>query len=119
MASFSVVSNVSATNAQANLNTTNIGLQQALTRLSSGYRINRSGDDAAGLVLRRQRVVEAVAELADDGRRLTAQRHPALAGGKRVRHPPRPSPDQLGALLRLAPARTTTAADAGNAARSS
>jgi flagellin len=51
MASFSVVSNVSASNAQANLNTTNIGLQQALTRLSSGYRINRSGDDAAGLVV--------------------------------------------------------------------
>lgn len=51
MASFSVVSNVSAINAQANLNTTNIGLQKALERLSSGYRINRSGDDAAGLVV--------------------------------------------------------------------
>ena len=51
MASFSVVSNVSATNAQANLNTTNIGLQRALERLSSGYRINKSGDDAAGLVV--------------------------------------------------------------------
>jgi flagellin len=51
MASFSVVSNVSATNAQANLNTTNVGLQRALERLSSGYRINRSGDDAAGLVV--------------------------------------------------------------------
>ncbi|MEO8481941.1 MAG: flagellin [Acidobacteriota bacterium] len=51
MASFSVVSNVSATNAQANLNTTNIGLQKALQRLSSGYRINSSGDDAAGLVV--------------------------------------------------------------------
>ncbi len=51
MASFSVVSNVSATNAQANLNTTSIGLQKALERLSSGYRINRSGDDAAGLVV--------------------------------------------------------------------
>jgi flagellin len=51
MASFSVVSNVSATNAQANLNTTNVGLQKALERLSSGYRINRSGDDAAGLVV--------------------------------------------------------------------
>jgi flagellin len=51
MASFSVVSNVSATNAQANLNTTNIGLQTALERLSSGYRINKSGDDAAGLVV--------------------------------------------------------------------
>ncbi len=51
MASFSVVSNVSAINAQANLNTTNIGLQQALARLSSGLRINKSGDDAAGLVV--------------------------------------------------------------------
>lgn len=54
MASFSVVSNVSAVNAQANLVTTNIGLQKALERLSSGYRINRSGDDAAGLVVANQ-----------------------------------------------------------------
>jgi flagellin len=51
MASFSVVSNISAVNAQANLTTTNIGLQKALERLSTGYRINRSGDDAAGLVV--------------------------------------------------------------------
>jgi flagellin len=51
MATFSVVSNVSATNAQANLSATNLGLQKALERLSSGYRINRSGDDAAGLVV--------------------------------------------------------------------
>jgi len=54
MASFSVVSNVSAVNAQANLNTTNIGMQKALERLSSGFRINRSGDDAAGLVVANQ-----------------------------------------------------------------
>jgi flagellin len=51
MASFSVVSNVSAINAQANLTVTNVGLQKALERLSSGFRINRSGDDAAGLVV--------------------------------------------------------------------
>jgi flagellin len=49
MASFSVVSNVSAANAQANLTTTNIGLQKTLSRLSSGFRINQAGDDAAGL----------------------------------------------------------------------
>jgi flagellin len=41
-------------NAQANLTTSNIGLQKALERLSSGYRINRSGDDAAGLVVANQ-----------------------------------------------------------------
>lgn len=51
MASFSVVSNVSAINAQANLTVNNLGLQKALERLSSGFRINRSGDDAAGLVV--------------------------------------------------------------------
>lgn len=51
MASFSVVSNISAVNAQASLATTNIGLQKALQRLSSGLRINSSGDDAAGLTL--------------------------------------------------------------------
>src|SRR6185295_7502870 len=51
MASFSVVSNISASNAQANLTSTNIGLQKAIQRLSSGYRINTAGDDAAGLAV--------------------------------------------------------------------
>ena len=50
MASFSVVSNIASANAQSNLITTQLGLQKALNRLSSGYRINTSGDDAAGLV---------------------------------------------------------------------
>jgi flagellin len=51
MASFSVVTNIAASNAQANLYTTNIGLNKALTRVSSGFRINSSGDDAAGLAV--------------------------------------------------------------------
>ena len=51
MASFSVVTNVAASNAQANLYATNVGLKSALTRVSSGYRINSSGDDAAGLAV--------------------------------------------------------------------
>src|SRR5437764_9216195 len=51
MASFSVVNNIAAANAQANLSSTSIGLQKALTRLSSGLRINASGDDAAGLAV--------------------------------------------------------------------
>jgi flagellin len=50
MASFSVISNIASANAQANLHSTQIGLQKALNRLSSGFRINTSGDDAAGLV---------------------------------------------------------------------
>jgi flagellin len=51
MASFSVVTNLASVNAQSNLFSTNIGLRQALTRVSSGFRINYSGDDAAGLAV--------------------------------------------------------------------
>ena len=51
MASFSVVTNIASVNAQANLDVTNLGLRNALTRVSSGLRINSSGDDAAGLAI--------------------------------------------------------------------
>jgi flagellin len=51
MASFSVVTNIAAANAQSNLSANNIGLQRTLNRLSSGFRINYSGDDAAGLAV--------------------------------------------------------------------
>ena len=51
MASFSVVSNIASQNAQANLYGTQLGLNKALTRLSSGFRSNMSGDDAAGLAV--------------------------------------------------------------------
>jgi flagellin len=51
MASFSVVSNIASSNATANLTLTQTGLTRALGRLSSGYRINYSGDDAAGLAV--------------------------------------------------------------------
>jgi flagellin len=51
MASFSVVTNIAAVNATANLYSTQIGLNKALTRVSSGFRINSSADDAAGLAV--------------------------------------------------------------------
>ena len=51
MASFSVVTNIASVNAQANLEATSFGLRKALTRVSSGLRINTSGDDAAGLAI--------------------------------------------------------------------
>ncbi|NOT24491.1 MAG: flagellin FliC [Acidobacteria bacterium] len=51
MASFSVVNNIAAVNAQANLAMTNIGLNRSMARLTSGLRINQSGDDAAGLAV--------------------------------------------------------------------
>ncbi|GAA4158389.1 flagellin [Gryllotalpicola daejeonensis] len=46
---FSVNTNVSALQAYNNLNNTQNKLQTSLSRLSSGYRINNAGDDAAGL----------------------------------------------------------------------
>ncbi len=43
--------NVASLNAQRNLSNTQSGLSRALERLSSGFRINRAGDDAAGLAI--------------------------------------------------------------------
>lgn len=46
-----VNSNVSSINAQRNLNNSTTGLQKSLQRLSSGLRITRAADDAAGLAI--------------------------------------------------------------------
>jgi flagellin len=43
--------NVASLNAQRHLSNTQFGLNRALERLSSGFRINRAGDDAAGLAI--------------------------------------------------------------------
>jgi flagellin len=44
-----VTNNVYSVNAQRNINKSQAGLAKSLERLSSGFRINRAGDDAAGL----------------------------------------------------------------------
>ncbi len=51
MGSFSVVNNIAALTANATLSLTQVSLNNTLARLSSGYRINKSGDDAAGLAV--------------------------------------------------------------------
>ncbi len=43
--------NISAVNAQRNLNTTGMSLAKSVEKLSSGLRINRAADDAAGLTI--------------------------------------------------------------------
>lgn len=43
--------NTASLNAQRNLMGTKLGLDRSLERLSSGFRINRAGDDAAGLAI--------------------------------------------------------------------
>lgn len=46
-----ITTNVASLNAQKNLRRNNLALEQSLARLSSGYRINQSADDAAGLAI--------------------------------------------------------------------
>jgi flagellin len=46
---FSAVNNIAAMNAQRNLTNTNKGLNTTINRLSTGLRINKAADDAAGL----------------------------------------------------------------------
>ena len=46
-----IKNNVMAFNASRNLGTSNAALGKSLEKLSSGFRINRAGDDAAGLVI--------------------------------------------------------------------
>jgi flagellin len=44
-----IANNIAAMNAQRNLGISDAGLTKSLERLSSGYRINKAADDAAGL----------------------------------------------------------------------
>lgn len=52
--SISLQTNVISLLAQQNLNVNNAAENQAITRLTSGFRINSSGDDAAGLAVANQ-----------------------------------------------------------------
>src|SRR5262245_24602163 len=49
--SLRIQNNVEAFNAHRQLETTSTKLSQSMERLSSGYRINRAADDAAGLAI--------------------------------------------------------------------
>ena len=49
--SFSVVTNLSSIQAQSTLDSTQMGLQRTLARLTSGLRINSAADDDAGLAV--------------------------------------------------------------------
>ncbi|HUB82524.1 MAG TPA: flagellin [Bryobacteraceae bacterium] len=50
----SIQTNVNSLNAQQNLNVNNQFMSQTIQQLTSGYRINSSGDDAAGLAVANQ-----------------------------------------------------------------
>ncbi len=46
-----IQTNIAAINAHKNLNASDVAMSKSLERLSSGYRINRAADDAAGLAI--------------------------------------------------------------------
>jgi flagellin len=46
--------NLAAANASRNLGETNMKISKNVEKLSTGYRINRAGDDASGLVISNQ-----------------------------------------------------------------
>ncbi|MEP7074828.1 MAG: flagellin [Acidobacteriota bacterium] len=51
MSNFSLINNTTSSGAQYRVSATNSALNQTIQRLSSGLRINKSGDDAAGLAV--------------------------------------------------------------------
>src|SRR5688572_26981867 len=68
----SLRTNVASIQANTHLNATNERLSASMTRLSSGLRINRAGDDAAGLAISEQfkanlRSLDQVKRNANDG----------------------------------------------------
>jgi flagellin len=67
-----IKTNVSSVNAQRNLYTNTNQMRENMTQLSSGYRINKAADDAAGLAISnkmvaRTRSLEQAARNANDG----------------------------------------------------
>ena len=47
----SIANNLGAMNAQRQFNITGASIKKSMEKLSSGYRINRAADDAAGLTI--------------------------------------------------------------------
>jgi flagellin len=67
-----IKTNISSLNAQRNLGTTNNASREAMQQLSSGYRINKAADDAAGLAISnnltaKTRSLEQASRNANDG----------------------------------------------------
>src|SRR5512146_1709502 len=54
----SIQTNVAALSAQNSLAVTNNSLTRAMERLSSGFRINRAADDAAGLAISQKMIAQ-------------------------------------------------------------
>ena len=86
----SIGSNITSLQAQSRLDNTGNKLSQAFNKLSSGYRINRGADDAAGLAIAeslkaQSRIASQAMRNTNDGISTIAIADGALGGGEHSR----------------------------------
>ncbi|MEM3427693.1 MAG: flagellin [Nitrososphaerales archaeon] len=79
---FKIATNVASINTQRWLGVAQVGMNKALERLSSGYKINRAADDAAGIAIATKLNVKAVsvAKAIDNGNQAIAMLQTAESG---------------------------------------
>lgn len=79
---FKIATNVASLNTQRWLSVANAGMNKSLERLSSGYKINRAADDAAGMAIATKLNVKAasVAKAIDNGSQAVAMLQTAESG---------------------------------------
>jgi flagellin len=83
---FRIATNVASLNTQRWLSVANAGMAKALERLSSGYKINRAADDAAGIAIATKLNVKAVsvAKAIDNGNQAIAMLQTAESGIEQI-----------------------------------
>jgi len=83
---FRIATNVASLNTQRWLSVANAGMSKALERLSSGYKINKAADDAAGIGIATKLNVKAasVAKAIDNGNQAIAMLQTAESGIEQI-----------------------------------
>ena len=83
---FRIATNVASLNTQRWLSVANAGMSKALERLSSGYKINKAADDAAGISIATQLNVKAtsIAKAIDNGNQAIAMLQTAESGIEQI-----------------------------------
>lgn len=83
---FRIATNVASLNTQRWLSVANAGMSKALERLSSGYKINKAADDAAGIGIATKLNVKAasIAKAIDNGNQAIAMLQTAESGIEQI-----------------------------------
>jgi len=86
--SFRIATNVASLNTQRWLSVANAGMSKALERLSSGYKINKAADDAAGIGIATKLNVKAVSieKAIDNGSQAIAMLQTAESGIDQIKN---------------------------------